>query len=88
MAGGLEVIAGRTYGPFRTTVAAAKVAEFVAATGDDDKRWAEHAPPGYAATLLFSAAPTFFADTDVAPKIAFYVISARNACGSSGEEPF
>ena len=27
-------------------------------------------------------------DTDVSPELAYYLVSARNACGSSGEEPF
>lgn len=31
---------------------------------------------------------TSFTDTDVTPQIAYYVVSARNGCGSSGEEPF
>ncbi len=32
--------------------------------------------------------PTTYTDADTAPALAFYLVSARNSCGSSGEEPF
>ncbi len=63
----LDAIAGRSYGPYRTEVSADKVAELVAATGDDGERWRSFAPPGFAATALFAVASSFFDDPDVAP---------------------
>lgn len=63
----LEAVVGRTYGPFTVNVSPEKVAEYVAATGDDPGRWESHAPPLWASGLLFDAAPVFFADPDVAP---------------------
>ena len=66
----LEHIAGRRYGPVPFTVDPARVAEFVTATSDDPERWAGTAPPGFAAALLFAAAPIFFADDDVTPYTA------------------
>lgn len=62
----LEHLAGRSYGPFPVEVSAGKSAELVAATGDDPDRWRRSAPPSYAATLLFAAAPRLFDDPDVA----------------------
>ncbi len=63
----LEGLAGRTYGPAQFVVAPAALAEFVAATGDDPRRWANHAPPGFAAAALFAVAPAFLGDPEVAP---------------------
>jgi len=63
----LEGLAGRAYGPAGFAVSAAAVAEFVAATGDDPARWGHHAPPGFAAAVLFTVAPAFLADPEVAP---------------------
>lgn len=63
----MESVSGRSYGPIPVVVTADRVAEFVAASGDDPKRWSAHAPPGYAAALLFAVAPRFLADPDVAP---------------------
>jgi acyl dehydratase len=63
----LAEISGRRYGPSAAPVAAALVAAFVEATGDDSDRWREHAPPSYAAAVLFTVAPQFLADPDVAP---------------------
>ena len=48
-------------------ISAAQVAAYVAATGDDARRWTSHAPPSFAGAVLFTAAPSFFADPDVAP---------------------
>jgi acyl dehydratase len=53
---------GRTYGPATLLVEPSAVAAFVAATGDDPIRWAEHAPPSYAAAALFAVAPSFLDD--------------------------
>ena len=64
---GLEDLTGRNYGPFVFELSAAKVAEYVAATGDQVDRWTEFAPPSYAGAVLFKAAPSFLFDPDVAP---------------------
>ena len=61
----LAAVAGRSYGPFTVGCSAEKVSEFVTATGDDRARWRDVAPPGYAAALLFAAAPAFLDDPDV-----------------------
>jgi acyl dehydratase len=63
----LEHITGRTYGPFVFELSAAKVAEYVAATGGQADRWTEYAPPSYAGAALFKVAPAFLFDPDVAP---------------------
>jgi len=63
----LDAVIGRGYGPFNLRLSAAKVSEYVSATGDEAGRWAEFAPPSYAGALLFMAAPAFFVDDDVAP---------------------
>ena len=57
----------REYGPFAFEISAAKVAEYVHATGDDPDRWSEYAPPSYAGAVLFKAAPSFLFDPEVAP---------------------
>ena len=62
----LEVLTGRSYGPFVFRVSAAQAAAYVAATGDDPQRWKGYAPPSFAGAVLFKAAPAFFADPDVA----------------------
>ena len=56
---------GREYGPFSLRVCWEKVDEFVAVTGDDLSRWTSHAPPGWAAALLFVAAPHFLSDPEL-----------------------
>ena len=61
----LETLQGRTYGPVNTRITAERVADFVAATGDDPERWRAAAPPGYAAALLFTVAPLLIGDPDV-----------------------
>jgi hypothetical protein len=61
----LEALQGRTYGPVNTRITAERVADFVAATGDDPERWRAAAPPGYAAALLFTVAPLLIGDPDV-----------------------
>ncbi len=38
--------------------------------------------------VLAQVAQTGYTDSDTSPPIAFYLVSARNSCGSSGEEPF
>jgi len=63
----LEKVAGASYGPVTLHISAEKVAEFIAATGDEPGRWEAHAPPGYAAALLFVVAPLFLTDPRVEP---------------------
>ena len=63
----LEEVAGAGYGPYQIRIAAEKVFEFVAATGDEPDRWERVAPPGFAAALLFVVAPHFLADSRVKP---------------------
>lgn len=64
---GLANLEGRTYGPFPFSVTRDRIAAFVSASRDDEGRWQEVAPPGFAAATLFLPAPAFFADPDVAP---------------------
>ncbi len=63
----MEQVVGATYGPYRVGIAKEKVSEYAAATGDLADRWENHAPPGYAAALLFVAAPHFLEDPRVSP---------------------
>lgn len=63
----LESVTGRTFGPHPFLVGADRVAEFVLATGDDPDRWTRFAPPAFAAVALFTVAPVFLDDADVAP---------------------
>jgi acyl dehydratase len=55
-------LAGRRLGPVGFAVSPVAVADFVAATGDDPRRWAEHAPPAFGAAVLFAVAPLLLAD--------------------------
>ena len=61
----LDHLVGSTYGPYPVGLAE-KVADFVAATGDDPERWTKHAPPSYAGALLFVAASAFLNSEEVA----------------------
>jgi acyl dehydratase len=63
----LEEVVGATYGPYRMRISPEKVAEYVAATGDEADRWDQHAPPGFAGALLFVVAPHFLNDARVRP---------------------
>jgi acyl dehydratase len=63
----LEEVAGASYGPYQLRISPEKVREFVAATSDEPDRWDTFAPPGFAAALLFVAAPHFLADARVRP---------------------
>lgn len=63
----LEEVVGASYGPYGVGISAEKVAEFVSATGDSADRWERHAPPGFAAALLFVVAPRFLEDPRVRP---------------------
>lgn len=62
----IDQFEGREYGPYPLRVCREKVDEFVAATGDDPKRWTEYAPPGWAAAALFVVAPELLEDPAVA----------------------
>jgi acyl dehydratase len=57
-------------GPVTHHVGRERVAAFVDVTGDDAERWREHAPPGYAAALLFAVAGDFLTDPRIAPYLA------------------
>lgn len=63
----LESLTGKGFGPKPFRVCSDRVAEFVSATGDDQDRWTRFAPPAFAAVALFSVAPDFLDDPDVAP---------------------
>ena len=57
-------------GPVTHSVGRERVAAFVDVTGDDAERWRSHAPPGYAAALLFAVAGEFLTDPRIAPYLA------------------
>lgn len=61
----LAALEGTSYGPIPGRIAPEKVAEYVAATGDDPDRWVTAAPPSYAGALLFSIAPAFIHSPEV-----------------------
>lgn len=62
---GLESLEGHSFPTRSLRVCLEKVAEFVAATGDDPDRWQSAAPPGFAAVLLFAVAPDLLSDSRV-----------------------
>jgi acyl dehydratase len=53
---------GSIIGPVSHRVDGERIDAFVEATGDRAERWAGHAPPGYAAALLFSVAGVLLND--------------------------
>lgn len=53
---------GKTYGPRPWRVGTDSVGDFVALTGDDLRRWSSAAPPGFAASALFSVAPELLSE--------------------------
>lgn len=61
----LDALDGLQLEPVHARIAPEKVAEYVAATGDDPERWIDVAPPSYAGALLFMAAPLFLGRDDV-----------------------
>jgi len=61
---------GLVFGPVAHSVDRERVATFVDVTGDDPDRWTNHAPPGYAAALLFAVAADFLTDERIAPYLA------------------
>lgn len=58
----LNELEGRTYGPRPWRVSSDSVRDFIDLTGDDLDRWAESAPPGFAAAALFSVAPDLLSE--------------------------
>lgn len=61
----LDSLNGLQFAPVRARIAPEKVAEYVAATGDDPTRWTDVAPPSFAGALLFMAAPRLLERDDV-----------------------
>lgn len=61
----LDALDGLSFDPIRVRIAPEKVAEYVAATGDDPDRWVDFAPPSYAGAILFMAAPLLLEREDV-----------------------
>jgi acyl dehydratase len=61
---------GLVIGPVTHRVGRERVGAFVDVTGDDTERWRDHAPPGYAAALLFAVAGDFLTDPRIAPYLA------------------
>ncbi len=61
---------GLVIGPVTHRVGRERIAAFVGVTGDDAERWRVHAPPGYAAALLFAVAGDFLTDPRIAPYLA------------------
>ena len=56
---------GSVIGPLTHRVDRERIDAFVQATGDDPDRWVDHAPPGYAAVLLFSVAGVLLSDARI-----------------------
>ena len=61
----LDALNGLRLEPIPARLAPEKVAEYIAATGDNPERWVDVAPPSYAGALLFMAAPLFLERDDV-----------------------
>ena len=61
---------GSIIGPFAHRVDGERIDAFVEATGDRAERWVDHAPPGYAAALLFSVAGVLLNDQRIRPYLA------------------
>lgn len=61
---------GSIIGPVTHRVDRERADAFVSATGDRSERWAECAPPGYAAGLLFSVAGVLLNDERIRPYLA------------------
>lgn len=55
-------VEGTRFGPVPLTIDRRRIAAYVAATGDDEKRWIDEAPPGYASVALFAVAPLLLFD--------------------------
>lgn len=61
----LDALKDFSLAPIGSRIAPEKVAEYLAATGDDATRWGRVAPPSYAGALLFMAAPLLLNREDV-----------------------
>ena len=61
---------GSVIGPIAHRVDRERIDAFVEATGDRKERWTDHAPPGYAASLLFSVAGILLNDSRIRPYLA------------------
>ena len=61
---------GNIIGPVAHRVDRERIDAFVEATGDRPERWTSHAPPGYAAALLFSVAGVLLNDERIRPYLA------------------
>ena len=61
---------GSVIGPVAHRVDRERIDAFVQATGDNPDRWVDHAPPGYAAALLFSVAGVLLNDARIAPYLS------------------
>ena len=61
---------GSIIGPVAHRVDGERIDAFVEATGDRPGRWVDHAPPGYAAALLFSVAGVLLNDQRIRPYLA------------------
>ena len=61
---------GNVIGPIAHRVDRERIGAFVEVTGDRADRWVDHAPPGYAASLLFSVASVLLNDARIRPHLA------------------
>lgn len=61
---------GNVIGPIAHRIDRERTDAFVAATGDRPDRWIDYAPPGYAASLLFSVAGILLNDVRIRPYLA------------------
>ena len=61
---------GNVIGPIAHRVDRERIGAFVEVTGDRADRWVDHAPPGYAASLLFSVASVLLNDARIRPYLA------------------
>ncbi len=55
-------LVGAVYGPVSYRIDGEKISEYVDATGDDPRRWVDHAPASFAGALLFGVTPLLLAD--------------------------
>lgn len=67
------------FGPYRLSITPEMVEQFVAATGDNPRRWGDVAPPGMFGIAFFRAAPDFFEHSD-AVDLARSVIHVDQHC--------
>lgn len=58
---------GDSIGPVEVSISTDRVELYVDTTGDDPKRWADAAPPGFGSVLLFAVADEFLYDPRIIP---------------------